>query len=385
MPFVAPDYRKPNSGAVSAGIKNIENEYVTLEDEIGQKKVSKNGARESPIGLGYRVPFIVASPWSRGGYVNSEICDHTSVVQFVENFVSRKKGKKLQTPFMSDWRRAVCGDLSSVFRPYNGEKIRQPDFLDRDAFLQQIDEAKYRPMPKTMKALTTVEIEEIKSSSKLQRRFFSQEPGTKFSNALPYELYADGQLNKGRIRFSMKAGTRLFGNKSMGSPFALYAYKAYGAEGEKRMVNRNWSFAVAPGEQLDYDIPLSGFETDEYHFALFGPNGFYREWCGLGKDSPLQTSCENTVLKNGKRQIKLILTNIGSAALQVLLKDNSYGQSEITKILAGQASVSVMINLDKSEGWYDFSVLIKGKQHFLRKYAGRVENGKSSISDPAMG
>ncbi|MCH5716492.1 alkaline phosphatase family protein [Niabella hibiscisoli] len=147
LPFVAPDYRDQKTGAVSAGIRNIANEFVTLNDEINQKGVSKPNAREHAIGLGYRVPFIVASPWSRGGYVNSEVLDHTSVVQFIEKFASRKTGKKLQLDNISDFRRAVCGDMSSVFRPYNGEKLPQPDFLKRDAFLQRINEARYTPAP----------------------------------------------------------------------------------------------------------------------------------------------------------------------------------------------------------------------------------------------
>jgi hypothetical protein len=51
---------------------SIENELVTNATPIG------------PIGLGVRVPFLAVSPWSKGGYVNSEVFDHTSVIQFIE-------------------------------------------------------------------------------------------------------------------------------------------------------------------------------------------------------------------------------------------------------------------------------------------------------------
>ena len=37
-----------------------------------------------PYGLGIRVPTLVVSPWSRGGWVNSELFDHTSLVRFLE-------------------------------------------------------------------------------------------------------------------------------------------------------------------------------------------------------------------------------------------------------------------------------------------------------------
>ena len=38
----------------------------------------------APIGLGFRVPLLVISPWSRGNIVVSETFDHTSVLQFLE-------------------------------------------------------------------------------------------------------------------------------------------------------------------------------------------------------------------------------------------------------------------------------------------------------------
>lgn len=61
-----------------------------------------------PIGLGTRVPMIVVSPWTIGGYVNSQVFDHTSQVRFLENWLG------VHQPAISRWRRTVAGDLSSV-------------------------------------------------------------------------------------------------------------------------------------------------------------------------------------------------------------------------------------------------------------------------------
>ncbi len=67
-----------------------------------------------PYGLGVRVPMIVASPWSKGGWVNSEVFDHTSVIRFIERrFGSQYPG--LQESNITKWRRAVAGDLTSAF------------------------------------------------------------------------------------------------------------------------------------------------------------------------------------------------------------------------------------------------------------------------------
>lgn len=61
----------------------------------------------TPIGLGFRVPTTIISPWSTGGRVVSEVYDHTSTLQFLE----RRFG--VEVPNLSDWRRETCGDLTA--------------------------------------------------------------------------------------------------------------------------------------------------------------------------------------------------------------------------------------------------------------------------------
>jgi phospholipase C len=83
--------------AYGASTVSIQNEIVTTSTPTG------------PIGLGARVPFLAISPWSKGGYVNSQVFDHTSVIQFIE------KRFGVFERNISPWRRAVVGDLTSVF------------------------------------------------------------------------------------------------------------------------------------------------------------------------------------------------------------------------------------------------------------------------------
>lgn len=75
-----------------------ENEWLTDDDH-----------NFVPIGLGFRVPMIVVSPWTRGGWVNSQVFDHTSVLRFLEKLTG------VQCDNISAWRRKVCGDLTSIF------------------------------------------------------------------------------------------------------------------------------------------------------------------------------------------------------------------------------------------------------------------------------
>ena len=64
---------------------------------------------DGPVGLGFRVPMIVISPFSRGGYVCSDTFDHTSLLMFLE----RRFG--VEVPYISAWRRQTCGDLTAAF------------------------------------------------------------------------------------------------------------------------------------------------------------------------------------------------------------------------------------------------------------------------------
>jgi phospholipase C len=62
-----------------------------------------------PIGLGFRVPLLIISPFTRGGFICSDRFDHTSLLRFLE----RRFG--VSVPYISRWRRAITGDLVSAF------------------------------------------------------------------------------------------------------------------------------------------------------------------------------------------------------------------------------------------------------------------------------
>jgi len=67
------------------------------------------GGFKGPIGLGFRVPMLVISPFSRGGLVSHKTFDHTSTLRFLE----RRFGPKV--PNLSKWRRNHTGDLTAAF------------------------------------------------------------------------------------------------------------------------------------------------------------------------------------------------------------------------------------------------------------------------------
>ena len=85
-------------------------EYLTVPD-ISNNSEGING----PIGFGFRVPLLVLSPYSRGGFLCSDAFDHTSLLRFLETRFG------VEVPNLSAWRRENAGDLTSAFNFIQGD------------------------------------------------------------------------------------------------------------------------------------------------------------------------------------------------------------------------------------------------------------------------
>ncbi len=223
-PFVAPDPKEPLTGKCSAGLNTTGVEYVRLENEL-RDGIHKKEARGGPIGLGYRVPMIIASPWSRGGKVCSQVFDHTSTLQFLEEFLNKKFNKDIKETNISEWRRTICGNLTSAFTTFDKDEQEKLPFLSMDTFAEKIYNAKFKNEPTSFKKLTSEEIQQINRNPAASSVMSQQETGTKPANPLPYQLYANGILSKDKKSFEIKmeAKNNVFGKQSAGSPFNVYA------------------------------------------------------------------------------------------------------------------------------------------------------------------
>ncbi|WOC12009.1 alkaline phosphatase family protein [Gordonia sp. MP11Mi] len=114
-----------------------------------------------PMGLGFRVPMTIVSPWTVGGRVSSEVFDHTSVVQFLERVTG------VRCPNISSWRRRISGDLVSTF-----------DFGHSDG----LDVPAAPGRPPTFRS---------RWAAKPGGEFPEQEPGTTTALPTPYRLSAN--------------------------------------------------------------------------------------------------------------------------------------------------------------------------------------------------
>lgn len=365
-PFVVPKPDDKDSGEVSLSLqKDLGAEFVTREQELASGQ-GESSATEGPVGLGYRVPLIIASPWTRGGWVNSEVFDITSTIRFMEVFLSRKYNKKIFESNISSWRRAVTGDLTSVFRPYSAqEKAAMPFFLDMKEQIRDIDAAKEKPLPDGYHVFSESEIRDI-IQGKTHPAMPRQERGVKPSNAICYELYVHEKHHDGAIELFLEAAKGKFGDSARAGVFNVYDLT------EENRFSK--SFAVVAGSNLSHIWRKALNQT--YDIAVHGPNGFYRRFKSEDGDEPLAveatyTSQDNLVLKVENR----------TRIQQQFTIYNAYTAQQEAVRLKPLARQKIEIATRDFGRWYD--VLIRCG-NWQRQYAGRIENGKPSITDPLM-
>lgn len=380
-PFVVPDPKNPAEGIISKGL-DTDGEYVYKEDEL-KAGFDEKDCRTSPVGLGYRVPLIVASPWTRGGYVNSQVSDITSTIQFLEKFLSKKTGKKVHESNISGWRRMVSGDLTSAFRPYKGEPLEKLEPINRNDFMTQIHKAQFKGLPDNFLAIPDSEARSWDTARlKSEGALPSQEKGGRPSNALFYDLRVSGKLNSSTNSFEIKfeASNELFGNNAWGAPFQVYAPGNFknSSTGDWESV-RAWNFAVNPGESLSYSWPISEFENGQLHLRIYGPNGFYREYLGKSGSLPEMEILPVISGKNISQKAKIKMNSTETSNLK--LTENAYRNTESSIQLSSGKKFEQELDFESSKGWYDFT--IAGKD-FQFTFAGRMENGEESISDPLL-
>ncbi len=94
-----------------------------------------------PIGGGFRVPCLLISPWTTGGWVCSDKLDHTSCLQFLEKLTG------VREPNISDWRRKTFGDMTTALR-FGDAKKEAPLLPDTSGPLRLAEyESTFLPRP----------------------------------------------------------------------------------------------------------------------------------------------------------------------------------------------------------------------------------------------
>ena len=375
--YTAPDPKRPETGYSSRSIGPKGLEYTTAQDEL-DRGVPQHLARSGPIGLGFRVPMVIASPWSRGGWVNSQLFEHTSTLRFLESVVQAKFGKDVTEHNISPWRRAISGDLTSCFRPYDGSPPRLP-FLERNAYLHTIEKARTQPMPGGFSALDSAQIAALRNNPAKIHETIGQEAGTRPACALPYEPYCNGGLSAdgGHVAISLHADRARFGTRAAGVPFNIYRHGVAPGGGMQA-----GTYAVAAGDALDTTFALKHFANGLYDVDVHAPNGFYRRYRGARGGQRLQV--EARYLAGPGRDLVVRISNHGAKAASLTCMVAQSGVTRSVNVAPGHTT-ELSFDLTQSQLWYDLSLTCPHEPELLYQLAGRIETGQPGRTDPAMG
>jgi phospholipase C len=303
-----------------------------------------------PYGLGVRVPMLVISPWSKGGYVDSQVFDHTSLIRFIEaRFGADTPG--LIESNITPWRRAVAGDLTSAFnfnRP-DATVATLPDTLD-DRAQDHLRHADYNPVPPAVQAMPV------------------QEPGIRPARALPYDLHAHGSVHASDHTFHI-------GFENAGRATAVFQVRSgHGADLPR-------SYTIEPNKQLS-DAWSMG--TAGYDLTVYGPNGFMRAFKG-GVDGRRSAHLDIKAHHDERGgDLDLSILNLGSDEARIHVVDNYTGE-RVAHALGAKENLKKRWSSLHHSGWYDLTITVAGDPAFEYRYAGHVETGRDSVSDPAFG
>ena len=348
-----------NADGTPAGKTTLPDSAVAFERHtyplVGSTTPPNDGRVYGP---GPRVPMYVISPWSRGGWVDSQVFDHTSVLRFLEARFGVKETN------ISPFRRAIAGDLTSAFNFATPNSEAPPTLAGRktqgEADQLRLAQEKLLPVPlPTAPALP------------------QQATGTRPSRALPYELHvsARNDATSGKVQL-------LFANTGT----AAAVFHVYDKLNLERLPRR---YMVEAGKTLDDTWNAVVDNTGFYDLWVLGPNGFHRHFRGDLNSLRAGDAANPEVrvcydIANGN--VYLSMLNGGKSTCKFTIRAKAYrSDGPWTASVAGGNAAEQHWDLAASGAWYDFEVSCDADTSYYRRFAGRVETGRHSVSDPAMG
>jgi phospholipase C len=344
------------AGKTTLPLEALSPEYFNHPSPPGTAKQPAPDGRV--YGPGVRVPMYVVSPWSRGGWVNSQAFDHTSVIRFIEARFGVKETN------ISGFRRAVCGDLTSAFNFVSPNNEALPTLAGRKT------KAQADQLRTDQEALSQVPFPAMPQLP-------LQAKGTRPSRALPYELHTSARIDATGGKAQL-----LFANTGT----AAAVFHVYDKLNLDRLPRR---YMVEPGKTLDDAWNSLSDNSGFYDLWVLGPNGFHRHFKGDlnalrsgDAAAPEVRVCYD--IANGNVYLEML--NGGKNACKFTVRAKAYRtDGPWTATVAGGAKAELHWDLASSGAWYDFAVTCDADTSFVRRFAGRVETGKHSVSDPAMG
>jgi phospholipase C len=310
---------------------------------MGKSTASVDGEiyKGEPVGLGPRVPMLIVSPWTKGGFVNSQLFDHTSVIRFLEARFG------VMEPNITPWRRAVCGDLASAF-----------DFST--ATVNDEEWGAVLPNTKSYVAAAVAAHTLPPAMRPPAAALPVQEKGQRPARPLPYALEVTGRTDDGSF------GLVIANRGAAGGCLAVYA-----DADDPRF------YTCEAGQTLRDQLPIA---AGGYDVRVHGPNGFLRKFRDTARHTAITVE---SLYDMTTQELVCSLRNRGPAAEEISARPLAYSQAPVRRYrLAPDETVEDRWPVVASDHWYDIE-LRSGSA--VWQLAGHIETGRASRSDPALG
>ena len=347
-PPAVPSY---NNDGTLAGKATMDVDGMYFSNDKGDKYLKPAddiSGNVRPWGMGPRVPMYVVSPWSKGGWVCSQVFDHTSVGQFIEQRFD------VNIPAISPWHRAVSGDLMSAFDFKHPNDSRFPELPDVSNYAEIEAVSKTLPSP---------------SAPAIPQPLY-QELGMRWSRALPYDLNVIAKIEGARVKLSF------INDGDKGAVFHVYDKlhldripRRYTVESGKTLSDDFWNTLVS--------------DNGNYDLWVYSANGFVRSFSGNVLDDKTVGLVAKLNHHGHEEAVSLWLGNTGEETVKLSVIATAYRLDRIRKYeIEPGKTIKHVIDVARSGNWYD--IILKAGD-FERRFAGRVETGRDSVSDPLMG
>jgi phospholipase C len=257
-------------------------------------------------------------------------------------------------PNISAWRRAVCGDLTSAFDFSQAPRIAVPRFHPphgHSGVAEPIGIPVHQEMP-------------------------VQEAGTRPARPIPYAWTIDHRLGIAARQHWLD----LTNSGQAGAAFYVYDNTSTDSVATDGIPRR---YTVAAGDTLSDRWALHDRDV-AYDLTAYGPNGSLCHVRGEGAEVSGHRPTVEVRLryKPELRRIEVGLRNAGLLACRVEVA-NAYGSTPPSMhALSPEATADSVWELDALHGWYDIAVTLSESPLYLRRYAGHMEDGQPSTSDP---
>jgi phospholipase C len=293
-----------------------------------------------PIGPGTRVPMIICSPWTRGGYVDSNVYDHTSMLRFLQTWTGVKPAN------VTSWRASVTGDLTPAF------DFEHPDFSIPTNI----------PTLAQTWALAQLTGGSTATPAEGAQKMPTPEPGTRPHRPSVHQPFADVTVD----RKTSKVTAALTNIGKVGVSFAIYPDNFLPFTATPMTVLQS-----SPGSYVWDATATDG----NYAFSVYGPDGFLTSFAGAvvpASENDGQVPVVTASLRSGRtKTVQITLANEGREEVRYTLTPNDYeGRTETAVVSLGRPRV-ISWPTDK-DGYYDVVISASSAGGFRRRYAGRI-------------